>query len=88
MVKIPLFRDVVGTELGEIFIDKDNVSVKTDSLKLSVPISYLGSLEIIERAQLGKLKVSIEIYDIIGNKNVVEAFMSEPGFHTLRGLKR
>lgn len=89
MVRVPLFKDVFGTEAGEIVIDGENIRVKWRTSNLNVPLGYLEDVAIADRTHLGKINARITVYDVLGNRNVIEAIMSEPNFFTLRGfLKR
>jgi len=88
MVRVPLFKDVFGTEGGEIVLDGDNIKAKFGTSNLNVPLNYLDDVAIIDRTHLGKIKARIVIYDILGNRGVIEAIMSESNFFTLRGFLR
>ncbi len=89
MVRIPLFKDVFGTEGGAITIDNDNITAKYGTSNLNVPLNYLDEVAIVDRTHLGKIKARIVIYDVLGSRSVIEAIMSEVNFFTLRGfLKR
>lgn len=88
MVRIPLFGDIYGTEVGEIVIDKDSITARHNNVKMTVPIGYLDEVAILEKSQLGKVKVKITLYDVIGNKSVIETLLSEPNFYLLKGFVR
>jgi hypothetical protein len=88
MVRIPLFKDAIGTEMGEIIIDKENIMAHIGTSKINVPLMYLEGVELVDRGQLGKIKARIIIYDFLGNKNVIETLLSESNYFTLRGFCR
>jgi hypothetical protein len=86
MVRIPLFGDIYGAEVGEIVIDGENITARHGTTRMTVPIGYLDEVSITERKELGKVKARIIIYDVIGNRSVIETLMSEPNFHLLKGF--
>ncbi|MEM4133970.1 MAG: hypothetical protein QXO35_01230 [Candidatus Micrarchaeia archaeon] len=88
MVKIPIFSDVFGTPAGEIVADEENINIRHKDLKLNVPIGYLYDLMIIERKELGKVKVKIIVYDTIGIKNEIECIMSDSNFFLLKSFMK
>lgn len=88
MVKIPLLKDIFGAEGGEIVVDGESIRARWETTNLNVPISYVSELSVTDRTHLGKVKARLVVYDFLGNKNVIEALMSEANFHTLRGLCR
>jgi hypothetical protein len=88
MVKVPLFKDVFGAEGGEAVVDGENIRVRFGTTNINVPLSYVSELSIVDRTHLGKIKTRLVIYDFLGNKNVIDALMSEANFHTLKGLCR
>lgn len=85
-MRIPLLSDIFGTEIGEIIIDKERISVKFKGSAFSAPLSYLREVEKVKDVQLGKVQAKIVIYDAIGMKNEIVAIMNESNFHALRGF--
>jgi len=86
MVRIPLFGDIYGAESGEIIVDGENITARHGSVKMTVPTNYLDEVSIVEKKELGKVKARIVLYDVIGNKSVIETLMSEPNFYLLKGF--
>lgn len=86
MVRIPLFGDIYGTEVGEIVIDRDSITARHKNVKMTVPMGYMDEVSVLEKVQLGKVKVRIVLYDVIGNKSVIETLLSEPNFYLLKGF--
>ncbi|VVB73577.1 Uncharacterised protein [uncultured archaeon] len=86
MVRIPLFGDIYGAEAGEIIIDAENVTARYGNTRMTVPIGYLDEASISEKKELGKVKARIILYDVLGNRSVIEPLMSEPNFYLLKGF--
>ncbi|MFH1448783.1 MAG: hypothetical protein ABIG39_08030 [Candidatus Micrarchaeota archaeon] len=80
-----IYSDNIGTEMGIIRVGETGIVIETEKEgKLAVPFDYIKSIESDGEINLGKVKVEIVFFDIMGERHEMVFMISDMNLGLLK----
>ncbi|MBI4399720.1 hypothetical protein HY570_03130 [Candidatus Micrarchaeota archaeon] len=80
---IPLYKDSMSGDLGEIVVYESGLLINIGT-KLAIPFSYVADISERKKLPLGKVLATMDVFDMLGNRNSYEFVINELNLQTLR----